>query len=219
MSERKMRADGLGRDPSGPGCRPSDETPTGFHAFGASIPRASVEALEEMLRSLLQGEHTSLTIGFNDRNAPNHMTVRDYLACGGPGSDADWVSDEERVKAIETNSWWTAHWYPHTPVGFHSFSAAGLPELVAVLAEAAPAIEAGTAETLTGLGRKAESAITEGEAPVNSTMLSALKAMDEALTWHCPSGPEAAKRKEILSHQQCEAWLQIRSAISQANRG
>lgn len=216
MSERKMREDGLGRGPTDPGCRPSDETPAGSHASGASIPRASVEALEEMLRSLLQGEHTSLTISFNDCNAPNYMTVRDYLAGEGPGSDTDWVSDEERVRAIETNSWWTAHWYPHTPVGFHSFSAASLPTLVATLADEAPAIET-EGEDAKRLSAKHESAIGKAEAPINSTMLSALKAMDEALTEWIPRGPEDARLKLYLPDAACEAWSQIRSAISQAD--
>ncbi len=35
----------------------------------------------------------------------------------------DWISPEERVKAIETDSVWTCHWYPDTPVGFNAFAA------------------------------------------------------------------------------------------------
>lgn len=217
MSERKMREDGLGRDPDGSGCRPSDETPTGSPAFGASIPRAGVEALEAMLRSLLQGEHTSLTLGFNDGNACNYLPVGKYLETYGESAEGhtDWVSDEERAKAIATNSWWCAQWYPNTPVGFQSVSAASLPVLVAALAEEAPAIEAGTAET-EGLGPKAESAIGKAEAPINSTMLSALKAMDEALTfdWESPDDEFIAQE---MSEATREAWIQIRSAISQAD--
>lgn len=94
--------------------------------------------LEAMLRSLMKGEFSSLTIGFNDSNAPNYNTVKAYLEGWPDGADhTDWVSEEERAKAIETNSWWNAHWYPDTPVGFCSISASSLPALLTALAEIA----------------------------------------------------------------------------------
>jgi hypothetical protein len=34
-------------------------------------------------------------------------------------NDDDWVSPDEREKAIETDSIWSIQWYPHTPVGFN----------------------------------------------------------------------------------------------------
>lgn len=94
--------------------------------------------LEAMLRSLMKGEFSSLTISFNDQNAPNYKSVGGHLEYyPDADEDAEWVSDEERVKAIETNSWWSAQWYPDTPVGFCSISASSLQALLAALAEIA----------------------------------------------------------------------------------
>lgn len=32
----------------------------------------------------------------------------------------EWASDEERQKAIDTNSLWEIQWYPDTPIGSYS---------------------------------------------------------------------------------------------------
>lgn len=33
--------------------------------------------------------------------------------------NTDWISLEEKKKAIETNELWRIQWYPDTPVGFY----------------------------------------------------------------------------------------------------
>lgn len=76
--------------------------------------------------------------------------------------------------------------------------------------EPAPAIET-EGEDAKRLSAKHESAVAEGQAPVNSILLSALKAMDEALTKTFPYGLELGDEK-VLG----EAWSQIRSAITTA---
>ena len=43
---------------------------------------------------------------------------------------ADWVSPEERAKAIATNEIWTLQWYPETPIGFHALVASSLEALI-----------------------------------------------------------------------------------------
>lgn len=43
----------------------------------------------------------------------------------------DWVSDEQKQKAIDTNDCWTLQWYPHTPIGFCILAAADLDVLLA----------------------------------------------------------------------------------------
>lgn len=43
----------------------------------------------------------------------------------------DWVSEEQKQKAIETNDCWTLQWYPKTPVGFCLLTAADLDVLLA----------------------------------------------------------------------------------------
>lgn len=35
----------------------------------------------------------------------------------------DWVNDEQRNKAIETNECWSLQWYPDTPIGSCTLSA------------------------------------------------------------------------------------------------
>lgn len=54
-----------------------------------------------------------------------YETVAEAIASGNY-DDEDWVSDEQRQKAIETNECWSISWYPHTAVGFYTFLAADL---------------------------------------------------------------------------------------------
>jgi hypothetical protein len=42
----------------------------------------------------------------------------------------DWVSEEQKQKAIATNECWSLQWYPDTPVGSYSLSAADLDVLL-----------------------------------------------------------------------------------------
>lgn len=89
-----------------------------------------MDDLERRLRGLLKGEHSSLTIGFNEDHAPNYMTAAEYEATE-PGDD--WVSETEREKALENNTVWSIQWYPQTPVGFCRLKASSLGALVEAL--------------------------------------------------------------------------------------
>jgi hypothetical protein len=40
--------------------------------------------------------------------------------------DCDWVSPEEKQKAIELDSVWELHWYPDTPIGSYYVAASSL---------------------------------------------------------------------------------------------
>jgi hypothetical protein len=42
----------------------------------------------------------------------------------------DWVSEEQKLKAIETNECWVLQWYPNTPIGFCLLAAADLDVLL-----------------------------------------------------------------------------------------
>ena len=42
----------------------------------------------------------------------------------------DWVSEEQRLKAIAENSVWSLQWYPDTPVGFYKVLACDLDVLL-----------------------------------------------------------------------------------------
>lgn len=37
--------------------------------------------------------------------------------------DLDWVSEEQKSKAIAADEMWVMRWYPNTPIGFEEFAA------------------------------------------------------------------------------------------------
>lgn len=81
--------------------------------------------IEERLRKLLKSKQGSIAITFNEHEAY-------YAAAGERCEDpGDWVSEEERQKAIETNSVWSLSWYPDTPVGFFVVTASSLEAVLA----------------------------------------------------------------------------------------
>lgn len=73
----------------------------------------------------------SLHLTHNDhksyyRTVQEAITDEDFGYC-----EDDWVSPEQKKKAIDTNDCWTLQWYPDTPVGFCKLSAADLDVLLA----------------------------------------------------------------------------------------
>lgn len=42
----------------------------------------------------------------------------------------DWVSEEQKRKAIETDDCWFIQWYPNTPIGSYTLAAADLEVLL-----------------------------------------------------------------------------------------
>lgn len=89
------------------------------------------ERIEAELRDLVNGEFSSLHLSWNDESGANYRTVREDEELGG--THGDWVSEDERQKAMRENSKWILQWYPHTPVGFHAISASSLPAIFAAL--------------------------------------------------------------------------------------
>jgi hypothetical protein len=77
-------------------------------------------------------EHkASLHLTHNQHKA-YYKTVAELVEEGDFGCGADeWVNDEQKQKAIETDDFWTLQWYPETPVGFCVLSAADLDVLLA----------------------------------------------------------------------------------------
>lgn len=45
-----------------------------------------------------------------------------------------WISEEEKKKAIENDSIWTIQVYPETPIGFYAYAASNLETLLEYLA-------------------------------------------------------------------------------------
>ncbi len=60
-----------------------------------------------------------------------YQTVEQAIADSDFGyEDNNWVSDEQKQKAIATNECWTLQWYPYTPIGSYTKSAAELDALL-----------------------------------------------------------------------------------------
>lgn len=70
----------------------------------------------------------SLTLEHNPHKVA-YETVEQALEFGAY-QRADWVSDEQKIKAIETNDAWLIQWYPRTPVGFACLAASDLDVLL-----------------------------------------------------------------------------------------
>lgn len=58
-----------------------------------------------------------------------YATVAQAIADADHGY-VDWVSEEQKQKAIDTNDCWYLQWYPETPVGFCLMAAADLDVLL-----------------------------------------------------------------------------------------
>ncbi len=71
--------------------------------------------------------HLTLTLRHNEHKS-NYQTVYGYL--DHLGADADWVDQQQAVKAVETDEIWELQWYPDTPVGFCRKLAADLEVLL-----------------------------------------------------------------------------------------
>lgn len=90
----------------------------------------AIAELERQLLALLDGEFSSLSIGFNEASAPNYQTVVQAIETGTINPDTDWVSEDSKQRAIATGRHWDIHWYPNSPVGFNQISGATLPEVI-----------------------------------------------------------------------------------------
>lgn len=92
-----------------------------------------MEALEQALRGLIKGKHSSIRLTFNEGNGPNYQTVAEEEDEGS--GHGDWISEDERRKGMRENAKWVLQWYPMTPVGFHAVAASSLPALIAHVLE------------------------------------------------------------------------------------
>lgn len=76
-------------------------------------------------------EHkASLHLTHNQHKA-YYLSVADSIRDNDPGYTEDcWISPQERDLAIATDECWTLQWYPKTPIGSYSYSAAQLEPLL-----------------------------------------------------------------------------------------
>ena len=77
--------------------------------------------------SWLPKHKCELTLSHNEhRNS--YTDIESYLACLDV-TDDEWLSPEDRAKAIETDELWHLQWYPDTPIGFRRLFASSLDAL------------------------------------------------------------------------------------------
>lgn len=95
--------------------------------------------IETTLRGLISGQSGSLSIAFNEDHAGNYCEAKDWdgYAPGNTDSRIDWVSEEERAKAVANNTVWTLQCYPNTPVSFYCIGASSLSAILAAAEEEA----------------------------------------------------------------------------------
>lgn len=218
MSERKMREDELGRDPKGSGCSASP-SPDGLGPSG-----------EHPSRNMLVNENGRVAVlyapGFGagwytwaskddemmvfDRDLALAVQAGDY-ALALEIAERKWPDEysggvkDLRIVWMEPGTAFRIDEYD----GNESIRYAG--DDIIVVPRVAPAIET-EGEDAKRLSAKHESAVGKAEAPINPVLLSALKAMDEALTKAFPYGLAPTDERMLGP-----AWIQIRSAISQAD--
>lgn len=73
----------------------------------------------------------SLSLTHNEHRVC-YDTIEQYVAgIESYGGGIGWISDEQRAKAIATDSLWVIQWYPNTPIGFVRLAAADLGVLLA----------------------------------------------------------------------------------------
>ena len=81
-----------------------------------------------------------LTLTFNE-HAVYYQTAHAWVEeseARDPGY-LQWITPDERDRAIARNSIWVCQWYPDTPVGFHVFAASSFEALVNALGQEKPA--------------------------------------------------------------------------------
>lgn len=87
--------------------------------------------LETLLKSLVKGEYSSISLTWNEDFSFNYETADTWY-----NSDSDlqdWVSYDEKVKAITENSVWSLQWYPDTPIGSCIIRASSLEAIIQYL--------------------------------------------------------------------------------------
>jgi hypothetical protein len=75
----------------------------------------------------------AMHISHNDHKN-QYQTAEDWATDNEQDEFADWISEEERAKAISEDSIWTLQWYPETPVGFCCVAASSFEALMAYFA-------------------------------------------------------------------------------------
>jgi hypothetical protein len=92
--------------------------------------------LDDLAKKLCVGEHSSLSLEFNSHKS-SYQTLAQAVEDNFNEwyGDEDFVSPEEKQRAIDTNTLWSLQWYPRSPVGFCLLHASSLDALLKAAAE------------------------------------------------------------------------------------
>ena len=66
----------------------------------------------------------------HNEHKSNYQSAEEWALENDDRHYADWISDDERAKAIAEDSIWTLQWYPETPVGFCCVAASSFEALM-----------------------------------------------------------------------------------------
>lgn len=93
----------------------------------------SVPGLPEVYRLPGFPACVHLSIEFN----PHAVLYQDLSSWLADDGDVEWVSEEERARALALNTIWLCQWYPRTPVGFCRLAASSFVALMAACVDSA----------------------------------------------------------------------------------
>lgn len=88
--------------------------------------------MDKLFKSLLEGEFSSLYLDYNSHSV-DYIDARQFYSNLHYAENITWISDEEKEKALETNSVWTLQVYPLTPIGSYTIAASSLDSLIEYL--------------------------------------------------------------------------------------
>ena len=74
-------------------------------------------------------DHVYLSLHHNEHRS-TYETIQHFEDFFGDNPFFDWVSDEQRDLAYETQDFWYCQWYPDTPQSFHCLAAHDLDVLL-----------------------------------------------------------------------------------------
>lgn len=92
---------------------------------GCTCPGRPLKCDYQQLEKELPKHDCELMLTHNPHKS-NYETVEQHTET----MSADWVSEEQKLKAFATQSLWELHWYPSTPVGFIAYAACDLDVLM-----------------------------------------------------------------------------------------
>lgn len=84
--------------------------------------------MENALIACLPAHNAGMSLEHN-QHKNIYETAEEWIKNNGW---CDWESEDQKLKAIETDEIWTLRWYPETPIGFYAIAAPTLEDLLRI---------------------------------------------------------------------------------------